>query len=166
MNDKILAVLAFAIACQNGEAREVAFSSPPKVTKHDDGARIEFIASAQTDCAVYILDRSGKVVRHLAAGVLGDQPPSPLKPGLVQSLIWDGKDDFGSPASGAPFSVRVCLGLRPTFDGLIGFNPATLGSVRALATDPQGELYVFHVFGSLHPNDGTVVCSVLDPQGK
>ncbi|MBC8871808.1 MAG: SMP-30/gluconolactonase/LRE family protein [Planctomycetes bacterium] len=166
MNEKIMVVLALAIACQSGEAREVAFSSSPKVTKHADGARIAFATSAPTDCAVYILDRSGKVVRHLAAGVLGDEPPSPLKPGLAQSLIWDGNDDFGNRATDAPFSARVCLGLEPTFDRLIGFNSATLGSVRALATGPQGELYVFHVFGSLHPSDGTVACSVFDRQGR
>jgi len=166
MNDKIIAVLVLAIACRSGDAREVTFSSPPKVKQHGDGARIEFAANTPTDCAVYILDRSGMVVRHLAAGVLGDEPPSPLEPGLAQSLTWDGNDDFGSPASGTPFSARVCLGLEPTFDGLIGFNPAALGSVRALATGPQGELYVFHVFGSLHPNDGTVACSVFDRQGR
>jgi hypothetical protein len=90
-----------------------------------------------------------------------------LKKGaLAQSLFWDGKDNLGRPAVGGPFAVKVTLGLKPTFDRMIGFNPATLGSVRALATGPTGELYILHAFGNLHPNDGTLVCSVFDRQGK
>jgi len=35
-----------------------------------------------------------------------------------------------------------------------------------VTTDRKGELYVFHVFGGLHPNDGTAACSVFDRQGR
>lgn len=166
MNGQIIGVLTLLVVCQDTEAGEVAFSSPPEVTRVGKGARIEFAASTATDCAIAILDSTGEVVRHLAAGALDKKPPPPLKPGLTQSLLWDGSDDFGRPATGSPFQVRVCLGLKPTFDGIIGFNPASLGSIRALATDHKGELYVLHVFGGLHPNDGTVACSVFDRQGR
>ncbi|MHC4404259.1 MAG: flagellar hook assembly protein FlgD [Planctomycetota bacterium] len=142
----MIGVLTLLAVCQDAEAGEVAFSSPPVVTRVDKGARIEFAASTAADCAIAILDSTGETVRHLAAGALDKQPPPPLKPGLAQSLVWDGSDDFGRPATGSPFQIRVCLGLKPTFDGMIGFNPASLGSIRALATDPKGELYVFHAY--------------------
>src|SRR5262249_47564733 len=106
-------------------------------------------------------------VRHLAAGALGDNAPAPLLKGsLQQTLTWDGKDDLGQPAKGGPFRVRVALGLKPALAGFIGDNPAALGSVRALATGPTGEVFVFHVFGALHPNDGSLTCSVFDRDGK
>jgi hypothetical protein len=70
---------------------------------------ISFAVSAPTDVEVAILDRSGEVVRHLAAGVLGGEkpPPVPLRTGLKQRLVWDGKDDFRQPAEGGPFRVRA-----------------------------------------------------------
>ena len=47
--------------------------------------------------AVTVEDAQGKIIRHLAAGVLGKNPPEPLQPNsLAQSLTWDGKDDFGN----------------------------------------------------------------------
>jgi hypothetical protein len=65
-----------------------------------------------------------------------------------------------------PFSVRVSLGLRPTFDRLIGFQPEALGGVRTLATGPDGSLYVFHCYGSSMPNDGTTACAVFSRDGQ
>jgi len=53
--------------------------------------------------AVFVEDAKGEVVRHLVAGALGDNPPPPLKPGLSQSLEWDGKADYGKPAGTGPF---------------------------------------------------------------
>lgn len=129
--------------------------------------KIEFAASAATDCAVAVVDAQGRIVRHLAAGVLGPNAPEPLrKDSLSQSLRWDGKDDLGRPATGGPFTARVGLGLNPTFGRFIGHNPAALGSIRGLACGPGGELYLLHVFGQLHPNDGSLQVSVFDRQGK
>jgi hypothetical protein len=139
------------------------FTQKPEVRDR----KIEFTASAATDCAVSILDAQGRTVRHLVAGVLGPNAPEPLrKNSLAQSLVWDGKDDLGRPATGGPFKVHVGLGLKPAFERFIGHNPAALGSVRGLACGPGGELYVLHVFGTLHPNDGTLSVSVFDRQGK
>jgi len=148
-------------------AGEPGFAVRPKVGKAGGGVAVEFAADAPTDCAAWVLDASGRVVRHLAAGVLGKNAPPPLRAdALAQKLEWDGKDDAGAPASGGPFKVRVALGLKPAFDGLVGFDPAALGSIRALATGPKGEAFVFHVFGGLHPSDGSLACSVLDREGK
>ena len=69
------------------------FTSPPTATKTDSGKiKIEFTVSTSIDVEVAILDSNSKVVRHLAAGMLGGKipPPLPLQVGLYQSIEWDG----------------------------------------------------------------------------
>src|SRR5262245_43739032 len=96
------------------------FSQKPEVKDH----KIEFAASGPTDCAGSILDAQGRTVRHLVAGVLGPNAPEPFrKNSMAQSLLWDGKDDLGRPATGGPFTAHVALGLKPTFGKFIGHNP-------------------------------------------
>ena len=86
-----------------------AFTKKPAATRAGDKTKIEFAVDRSTDVEVAVLGADGKVVRHLAAGVLGgrNDPPAPLKPGLAQSLEWDGCDDLGKPAAGGPLTVRV-----------------------------------------------------------
>lgn len=158
----ILALLAL-LSPQEGPR----FASAPEVRTTESGVEIAFTAAAPTDCAVSILDAKGNVVRHLAAGVLGPEAPAPLrKDTLRQTLVWNRKDDRGNPAEGGPFRVRVALGLRPAFDRLIGHTPASFGAIRALAVGPGGELFVFHAYGALHPDDDTTSCAVLSREGK
>jgi hypothetical protein len=129
-------------------------------------ATVSFSVTKARDVAVAILDKDGRVVRHLAAGVLGKNAPPPLaKNSLTQSITWDGKDDDGQPVTG-PVRVRVSAGLTPTFGRLIGFNPGGLGMVRSLAVGPDGTLYVFHCFGEVHPGDGTTICCAYDRDGR
>jgi hypothetical protein len=58
---------------------------------------------------VAIVDKDGKVIRHLASGVLGKNAPWPFRQdSLSQSLEWDGNDDFGKPApSGSKAKVQL-----------------------------------------------------------
>ncbi len=91
------------------------FAAKPAVAAKGTGVEIAFKAAAATDVAVAIVDAEGKIVRHLAAGVLGDNPPKPLKPGLAQSLLWDRKDDAGKALKPGTYKVRVSLGLEPKF---------------------------------------------------
>ena len=157
-------------------AEQAGFAVKPAAARDGNATRITFTASRPTDCAVYILDAKGRAVRHLAAGLLGRSAPPPLrKNSLAQSLIWDGKDDGGRPAKGGPFRVKVGLGLTPHLDRFIGHNPDALGgnpgasadlsAVRALATGPKGEVFVFHHVGELHGGEATTMCSVLDRNG-
>src|SRR6516165_4369174 len=97
----------------NATAERVAFAHKPTVTAAGKGFKIAFVVSAPTDVEVAVLGADGKVVRHLAAGVLGGTipPPEPLKAGLAQEILWDGTDDFGKPATGGPFKVRVRAGM-------------------------------------------------------
>ena len=73
-----------------------AFVKKPTAIRIDGLTRIDFTVDRATDVAVTIENANGKIIRHLAGGVLGKNAPEPLKSDtLAQSLSWDGKDDFG-----------------------------------------------------------------------
>src|SRR5687768_16728214 len=113
----LLAVVLLAPAPQALE-----FAAPPKVVRDGTDAAVTFALSKAADVEVAILDAKGKVVRHLAAGVLGGKnpPPPPLQPGLEQKIAWDGKTDLGADASGGPFKVRVRAGMSISFGRFLG----------------------------------------------
>ncbi|HOX07066.1 MAG TPA: hypothetical protein PK280_11750 [Planctomycetota bacterium] len=134
-------ILNLAVAASAGES---SFATRPSTAKDGDKVKITFALAAPTDVEVAVLGADGKVVRHLAAGVLGakNPPPAPLKDGLAQELAWDGRDDFGKPAAGGPFKVRVRAGTRAAFDGFVCASPYALARIRGLAVDKAGCLYV------------------------
>ncbi len=147
-------------------AAHVEFARKPTATQAGDEVTVTFKLKEPTDVEVSILDAKSRVVRHLAAGVLGAKkaPPAPLGPGLTQSLVWDGKDDFGKAATGGPFRARVRAGLDVRFGRLIGGDPHTFGSISSVATDEDGNLYVMTDGGVL--NQRQVSLRVFDPQGR
>ncbi len=94
------------------------FTQGPTVAQQGDSAvSITFTVSEATDVEVGIADANGKIINHLAAGVLGGKyaPPEPLTAGLTQSLVWDFRDDDGGLAMGSGYKVRVRLGVKPKF---------------------------------------------------
>jgi hypothetical protein len=127
-------------------AGEVSFTAKPKVTKDGDGAKISFAVSAPTDVAVYVEDSKGRIVRHLAAGVLGTNAPAPLKPdSLEQSLVWDGTGDIGEPLPAGAYRVRVTAGTVVSHAGTAFSDksgPNHIGGVLGLAAGPDGRVYV------------------------
>ncbi|HOX07375.1 MAG TPA: hypothetical protein PK280_13315 [Planctomycetota bacterium] len=126
-------------------AGEVGFATKPTAAKAGENVKIDFALSAPADVEVAVLGADGKIVRHLAAGVLGakNPPPEPLKAGLVQSLQWDGRDDFGKPATGGPFKVRVQAGMSVKFGKILGTSPYTGTLSRdSLAVAADGSIYV------------------------
>jgi outer membrane protein assembly factor BamB len=143
------------------------FTKKPTATKSGDKTTVTFTPNRHTDAAVTIENAKGKVIRHLAGGVLGKNSPEPLRPNsLAQSLEWDGKDDFGKPATGGPFRVRVQLGLTPRFDRFLMYNPEATGPASAVAVGPGGALYVFHPDGTANGNQGGHKVKVYDRNGK
>ncbi|MHC4917700.1 MAG: hypothetical protein ACYTGB_19670, partial [Planctomycetota bacterium] len=160
--------LAFllALTCPVALSGEATFSTKPSVTRTGGGTAISFAASARTDVEVAVLNAKGQVVRHLAAGVIGGEkaPPAPLKAGLSQSLVWDGKDDAGKPASGGPFKVRVGLGMQTKLGRIIGGDPYAIQNVQGIATDKQGQLYILHK--GYRKADGPMYLQVYDSTGK
>ncbi|MGE3804546.1 MAG: hypothetical protein AB7K24_07725 [Gemmataceae bacterium] len=144
---------------------DLKFAKPVQVAKDDQQTVITIALSERGDVEVAILDSTGKVIRHLAAGVLGGKnaPPLPLKAGLEQQLVWDGKDDDGKPAATGPFQVRVRAGLSVHFARMIGGSPYTgrlatmpyRAPVNGLVTDDKGNLFALMMssIGS-HGNSG------------
>jgi hypothetical protein len=126
---------------------EVKFTAKPTAAKAGDKVKIEFAVDRETDVAVFVENGGGKIVRHLVAGVLGNNPPAPLKAGLAQSVEWDGLADYGKPAGAGPFKVRVALGLGAKFDKVLFSDPNTMSGVSGLATGPDGKVYVLHGVG-------------------
>jgi hypothetical protein len=161
----MLCVSMCAPAVIGGEA---AFAQKPAASKSGDKTTIAFALAAPGDVEVSIRDASGKVVRHLAAGMLGANcaPAEPLKAGLSQSVVWDGKDDNGRTVSGGPFQARVAIGLKPGFDKMIGYNPIELGTVRGLSAGPDGTLYVFSTYGGFDSGSSHGRVIALDRDGK
>jgi DNA-binding beta-propeller fold protein YncE len=162
----LLAGAGFAQVAQAAEA-PTTFTKKPTAVKSGDKVKIEFAVDRNTDVAVYIEDAQGKVIRHLAGGVLGKNPPEPLKANsLAQSLEWDGKDNFGKAAAGGPFKVRVRVGMKPEFDGFLMHNPDASGEVSAVAVGPGGSLYVFHKDGVANGNMGGHKIKIYNRDGK
>jgi len=167
-----LCALLASAAVAGGQAPP-EFTKKPKVKRVAGKVRIEFAVDRYTDVAVYIEDAKGRVVRHLVAGVLGPNPPRPLKPNsLSQSIEWDGKADYGRQAGPGPFRVRVALGLGAHYDRVLMHDSQSLGQVKSLAVAPDGTLYVCCAFGAHVPNwlgerivaisrDGTYLRTVL-----
>src|SRR5688572_16810334 len=134
MKPRSAIVLVLLAGVVSAAERPPAFTNKPVVTRAGDKVKIEFTADRNTDVAVTVEEAKGKVVRHLSGGVLGKNPPEPLRPDtLAQTLEWDGKDDSGKKAAGGPFRVRVQLGLSPAFDRFLMHNPDAAGEVSSVA---------------------------------
>lgn len=141
---------------------DAGFAVPPKVERVGDRWRITFAVSAATDAEVAVLDAKGNVIRHLAAGLLGKNAPAPFRrDALAQAVVWDGKDDLGQAAAGAPFRARMSVGLRPKLEKIVGWDGNTLGgSIVGLAAGKEGEVFV------LLSDSGRSEVRVLDKDGK
>jgi len=118
------------------------FAQKPKVAKEGEKCLITFASKGKCDATVAITGPDGKIVRHLASGVLGNNAPWPFQQGtLTQSIEWDGKDDAGKPA-GTGCKVRVSLGLNFVFDKALGWSGGAINDVAGMAVDSRGQLYV------------------------
>lgn len=112
----------------------------------DDKYQIEFAVKGFCDATVGLVDEKGKIVRHLASGVLGANAPAPFqKNSLKQVLMWDGKDDLGEYVKEPlKLKIKVSLGLKPIFEKLLGgTSPKNIpGIVFGIVVGPDGG-YVF-----------------------
>lgn len=106
------------------------FAREPAVTRAGDRVTITFASKGYCDATVAIEspgrgEQDGRILRHLASGVLGDKAPEPFQPGtLQQTIVWDGKDDQGAYVSDMEgVVVRVSLGLKPRFERTLFWDP-------------------------------------------
>ncbi len=123
-----------------------AFVQKPTVQRQGNQFSIEFESKGYCDATVAIEKVDGRIVRHLASGVLGKNAPPPFKKGaLKQEIHWDGKDDQGNYIDDLDrHEVRVSLGLMPRFEKSLFWSPyKRVGRGSPLiAAAPEG-VYVF-----------------------
>ncbi len=139
-----------------------------------DRYEISFKVKGYCDVTVAVVDGKGRVVRHLASGVLGPNAPAPFtKNSLEQRIIWNGKDDLDRYVRQPKrLFVKVMLGLKVTFHRMIGpRDPHNLpGYVLGIAIDEEGA-YVFTRGQSAHnqvhvrkfDHDGNYLMSLVPP---
>ena len=101
------------------------FAEKPAVSRNGDQVTIRFAAKGLCDATVAIEDAAGRIIRHLASGVLGEKAPVPFQKGsLTQAVVWDGKDDLGRYVDDKDaLTVRVSLGLKPVFERTLFWSP-------------------------------------------
>lgn len=168
MNPRFAAIVSLLLtATLSGGQTPPTFVKKPTAAQSGNKVKIDFATDRNTDVAITIEDKQGKIIRHLAAGVLGKNPPEPLQANsLAQSLEWDGNDDFGKKALGSPFRIRVQLGMKPEFGGFLMHNPHASGPISSLAVGPGSTLYAFHRDGTINGNMGGHKIKVYDRAGK
>jgi DNA-binding beta-propeller fold protein YncE len=121
------------------------FAEKPKITRRGDKVTIAFTSKAYCDATVAIEKSSGRIIRHLASGVLGRNAPKPFqKSSKSQKIVWDGKNDQGRYIDNKQdIVVRVSLGLKPRLERTLYWSPhKRYGSMPLLASAPEG-MYVF-----------------------
>ena len=133
--------------------QDFRFAAPPAARWAGNKLVVTFQTRALCDVAVAVEARGGRIVRHLACGVLGLKAPEPLLPNTTrQRLVWDGKDDAGrylDDLSGV--SVRVSLGLRAAFEKTLYWSPyRRFGSQRQSVVPAEEGVYVYDARGFDH----------------
>lgn len=150
-----------------GDEKPPAFIQKPTVKKVDDKFEISFSVDRNIDVAVFIEDEEGYVVRHLVAGVLGKNAPAPLKSNsLIQTILWDGKADYGKSAGSGPFNVRVALGVGARYEKVLMRDTQTLHGIQGLAVGPEGTVYVSERVGGAVWRNNTIVAFNRDGKYK
>ncbi|MBL8028861.1 MAG: T9SS type A sorting domain-containing protein [Fibrobacteres bacterium] len=135
---------------------------------------VEFTLSDTTDVEVAIVNlRDSSIIRHLAAGMLGANPPAPLVANtLHQTLFWNGRGDMGDSiiVPSESLTVRVRAGMSVVLNKLVGNDPYRFGipgveglwSLRGVVGNPDGFVYVFGTSTS----DGASVVRRYDVTGN
>ena len=147
----LVPVVIFFLAALSGclpgmPARSVGgptFEQAPVAEFVDGEVRIRFVPNELSDVTVLIRNEAGETVRHLAAGVLGENAPEPFSRGSrAQTVVWDGTNDAGERVGPGKYTAVVALGTEATYDRTIGYQPDWIGNINAMVADSDGTLYV------------------------
>lgn len=153
----LLAILAFTLSATVSAQSPLHWIKAPQLEFEQKGQAgwVTFELNRFTDVEVAIVDPATSIVlRHLAAGVLGDNPPLPLvAKSRSQKIAWDGKDDYGQPvADSAKLAVRVRAGMSVKLDRIVGGDPYAYWS----EWSGQGDHAQWMVTGLEAKSDGNV----------
>jgi hypothetical protein len=134
--------------------REVfEFAKKPGASRKGDRVTVRFATRDYCDVTIAVENGEGRIVRHLASGVLGKNAPPPFKKNsLQQTVVWDGKDDRGRYIDDKDsHTVRVSLGLRARYERHFLWSPYRRvgGKTPSICAQPEG-VYVFEGSGFDH----------------
>ncbi|PCJ62327.1 MAG: hypothetical protein COA79_04485 [Planctomycetota bacterium] len=122
------------------------FDKNPTIKKLENSIEINFSTKSLCDVTIAIEDSAGKIIRHLASGVLGDNAPEPFqKNSKSQKVSWDLKDDFERYIKNINgISVRVSLGLKPKLDRTLYWSPhkRVARDTPIMSASPEG-MYIY-----------------------
>jgi len=137
------------------------FARKPRVSRRGDRVMVSFETKGFCDATVAIENAQGRIVRHLASGVLGKNAPPPfVKNSKKQTVVWDGKNDAGRYIDDKDaLTVRVSLGLKARYEKNLFWEPkkrVSRGGIGAITTEdvipvprPEG-VYVYDGNGVDH----------------
>jgi len=172
-------------AASSGE--DLKWIKPPELTFDAKAKKwyATFELNEFTDVEAAIFDpATNTVIRHLAAGVLGERAPPPFtKNSRSQRLEWDGKDDFGTPTpKPAALTLRVRAGMSVAlkqiaggdpyayFSAEMGHNDHSLFGINGLEAHADGKVYLLGHSSNLGPPalrqydiDGNYLRTVFPP---
>ena len=156
-----LALVIAAVCCAASDLDEFKvkregpfeFAQKPTVARDGDRVTIAFEAKAFCDATVAVEDEKGRIVRHLASGVLGPNAPAPFRKNAKrQTVAWDGKDDKGTYIDDTDKVVlRVSLGLKPRFERTLFWEPKKRIAPKApIIRAAEEGVYVYEGWGLDH----------------
>lgn len=128
------------------------FSKKPSLKQEKNQSIISFATKDMCDVTIAIENSDGKIVRHLASGVLGSNAPEPFqKDTLEQNIIWDYKDDRGRYIDELDtLKIRVSLGLQAEYEKDLYYSPyKRISSLPIMCAAPEG-IYVYEGRGRDH----------------
>lgn len=142
------------------------FTKKPELKEEKDKISILFAVKDYCDVTVAIENADGKIIRHLASGVLGAKAPEPFqKNSLEQTIVWDSKDDSGRYVDDlSSVKVRVSLGLQAEYEKDLYYSPyLMISNLPVMCASPEG-LYVYQGLGRDHvrlfDHDGKYIKSI------
>lgn len=128
------------------------FTKKPEIKDEKNITTISFAVKDFCDVTIAIENLEGKILRHLASGVLGENAPEPFKKSsLEQAIVWDNKDDSGKYLDNKlDLKIRVSLGLQAEYEKDLYYSPyKRISSMPVLASSPEG-VYVYEGLGRDH----------------
>lgn len=123
----ILIIQPLLLLCQeNTKNQKVSFAASPTIKAiAKDNYEIEFEIKDFGDVTIYVKNKNGDTIRHLASGMLGANAPLPFqKNSKKQVVVWNGKDDQGKLMDDLDgLQIDVCLGVKAQFERTLNWSP-------------------------------------------
>lgn len=128
------------------------FTNKPEIKGEKNQTTITFAVKDFCDVTIAIENNDGKIVRHLASGVLGTNAPEPFQKNSLEQIIkWDHKNDQGKYIDDLEnVKVRVSLGLQAEYEKDLYYSAhKRIAVLPIMCSAPEG-IYIFEGMGRDH----------------